>query len=568
MPLPPEVMARVDRIIAYHDASKLVPGQTPDPRLADAALRPSPYRIFKGLPQVVLPTNLLDEAVETLRLMSDGLEVLPQSLINPPHDLKTLASWLYMAAGLTCRSQQAGQVHWLRAAPSAGALYPCEIYVVAFSIDGLEPGLYHFCVKDFSLYRLRSGHDALAQIRRGRPDLEILKTMPGLLLVSTRLCRTAWNFGLRSYRYMAMDAGHQVESLVLAATGLGIRTMVRLHVNDRTTRELIGIAPDAPFDQLEPVQAFIAWAEKSPHPLAPPTQWTPPQALEPLARTAPIKGSFDIPQIVKVHDDCVAPGVGVQEVHPPHTEQSPVDLGSALSAGATTVEFPSASLSDPSPVEFESALSPGLSQMQSDSVPSGSALPLPPSLPLRQAMATRRSVRQFTSHSLSHDQLDTLCHVAFRGGTYYPLFPDGAHMALVRPFWFIHQVSGLTAGLWYYNLLEDRLLPVRQGNLRRELARSLPDPSLGQTAAAVCFMVAQLKQTMQKTSPDVYRLAHIEAGMASHRLYLAATSMKLGCCAIGAFYDDEVRQLLGIAQPGWEVIYGTAIGVPGIIPLP
>jgi SagB-type dehydrogenase family enzyme len=139
-------------------------------------------------------------------------------------------------------------------------------------------------------------------------------------------------------------------------------------------------------------------------------------------------------------------------------------------------------------------------------------------------------------------------------------------VALVRPFWFVHQVSGITAGLWYYNLLEERLLSVRHGDLRHELARALPEPTLGETAAAVCFMVAQFKPMLQRTSPDVYRLAHIEAGMAGHRLYLAATAMQLGCCAIGAFYDDEVHQLLGISQPGWEVIYGTAVGVPAIIP--
>ena len=529
MPLPPEVMARIDRIVAYHDASKLVRGQQPDHRLGDPALHPSPYRIFTGMPRVALPTHLLDEAVETLRLMSDSLDTLPESLKNPPHDLKTLASWLYMAAGLTCRSQQGDKVHWLRATPSAGAMYPCEIYVVAFSIDGLEPGLYHFCVKDFSLYQLRAGYDTLAQIKRGRPDLEVLKTMPGLLLVSTRLWRTAWNFGLRGYRYMAMDAGHLVESLVMAATGLGIRTMVRLHVNDRTARELIGITSDAPFEQLEPVQAFVAWAEQSPHPLMPPAVRMSPHALEPVARATPPGGSFEMPEIIKVHDDCVAPGVGVHEVHPPQTEQSPVEFNPAPPAGT---------------------------------------LPVSPSMPLRQTMAARRSIRQFTAQSLSREQLATVCRVTFRGGTHYPLFPEGSHMALVRPFWFVHHVSGLTAGLWYYNLLEDRLLPVRQGDLRRELGRALPGPTLGETPAAVCFMVAQLKQTMQRTSPDVYRLAHLEAGMASHRLYVAATSMKLGCCAIGAFYDDQVRQLLGIAQLGWEVIYGTAIGVPAIIPAP
>lgn len=530
MPLPPEVLSRVDRIIAYHQASKLRRGVPPaENRLGASELRPSPYRTFDGLPRIPLPTHVLDEPIETLRLLSDGMAALADSFHNPPHDLRTLASWLHMAYGLTCRIELDGHAHWVRAVPSAGALYPCEIYVAAFAIDGLEPGLYHFGVKDFSLYRLRSGYEVLAQMKRGRPDLEILKTMPGALLVSTQLWRTTWNYGARAYRYLTMDAGHLVENLVQAATGLGLRTMVRLHVNDRTMRELIGIPAAAPFEQLEPVQAFVAWAEEATHPLTPPSPRPAPHPLEPIVRKPLSAGAFQVSQVVQVHDDCTAPGVGVHEVHPPYTEQTPVDH---------------------------------------DGDKPGGSIAIPPSLPLRQTMASRRTIRSFSAQPISRDQLLLLSRFGFRGGTYYPLFPDGSHIAMVRPFWFINQVTAVTSGLWYYSPVDDRLVPMRHGDLRKDLARTLTDESLGATPAAVCVMVSEFKHTLSRTSPDVYRLAHLEAGMASQRLYLAATSMRLGCCAIGSFYDNELARLLGLHDTGWEVLYATAVGVPATMGQP
>jgi nitroreductase len=63
--------------------------------------------------------------------------------------------------------------------------------------------------------------------------------------------------------------------------------------------------------------------------------------------------------------------------------------------------------------------------------------------------------------------------------------------------------------------------------------------------------------------PDLYRLAHLEAGIAVQRIYLGANSLSMGCALLGDFYDDEVRKFLGLSHTGWEVIHAAAIGVPG-----
>src|SRR5207247_8877791 len=72
--------------------------------------------------------------------------------------LADLTALLYYSAGVTKKKTYAGGGEVLfRAAPSTGALYQTEVYVAAGRVDGLEPGLYHFCPGDFALRRPRAG---------------------------------------------------------------------------------------------------------------------------------------------------------------------------------------------------------------------------------------------------------------------------------------------------------------------------------------------------------------------------------------------------------------------------
>ena len=110
-----------------------------NPTVLDPTTKPTPYRCFEGWPSIALPTKLLDAPVPAVPLLSEGLGGVPDSHLHPPQDLRTLASWLFLADGLAAKSDVNANTQWLRTCPSSGGLYPYEIYVAAFSVDGLEP---------------------------------------------------------------------------------------------------------------------------------------------------------------------------------------------------------------------------------------------------------------------------------------------------------------------------------------------------------------------------------------------------------------------------------------------
>jgi SagB-type dehydrogenase family enzyme len=322
--LPHDIVERVERVLGYHQATKhtydSVRQITPKTNLSD---QPSPYRVFPGLPKVSLPTGLLDLPIASLALMREGVSALPESHVAPPQDLRTLATWLYMAYGVSADKRFGIYKYRLRTCPSASALFPCEIYVAALAIHDLEPGLYSFNPLEFTLTKLREGQDTLAQIKRGRPDLAFLKSVPAVLLVSTNFSRSAWKYHSRAYRVALEDAGHLMANLVTTANGLGISTMTRLQMNDSTMRELIGIAPDCDFGAFEAVQGMVVWGDEleSP-PEGSAERLPPPRKLPPIDRPPLSPQSLPYDLITQAHFDCMKPGIPIREIRPPLTELS------------------------------------------------------------------------------------------------------------------------------------------------------------------------------------------------------------------------------------------------------
>jgi SagB-type dehydrogenase family enzyme len=185
---------------------------------------------------------------------------------------------------------------------------------------------------------------------------------------------------------------------------------------------------------------------------------------------------------------------------------------------------------------------------------------IPGGHPLRRVLLTRQASLHFGPRGITRDHFIIINRTAFRGGAFFPLHPDGPHVALVRPFWLIHDVAGMDSGIWYYNPPTDEWTILRHGTFRREAYYlALEQQAFGQ-CSAVCFMTANLRYLMNVTGPDIYRLAHIEAGLVTNRLALSTEALDLAWFESGQVYDDEARTFLGIHQTGWEVLCAVAIG--------
>ncbi|MEN6575775.1 MAG: SagB/ThcOx family dehydrogenase [Phycisphaerales bacterium] len=178
-------------------------------------LRPEPYKSYPDSAKVVLPTfdpsepMTLDEALRRRKSIRDYRSA---SL-----SLGHLSYLLWASSGV----QRTEQGFEFRAAPSAGALFPIETYVVASEVRDLEPGVYHYGIRDHELEQIRAG-DTRRQIAAAALGQAMCAAAPAVFVWTAIFARAKWKYGERAYRYVYLDAGHIAENLALAAVSLNL----------------------------------------------------------------------------------------------------------------------------------------------------------------------------------------------------------------------------------------------------------------------------------------------------------------------------------------------------------
>ena len=113
----------------------------------------------------------------------------------------------------------------LRTVPSAGALYPLEVLVVAGAVKGLPAGIYRYRPLGHRLERVRQG-DHRREIARGALDQRWIAEAPMTILVVAVPSRTRARYGARAERYVHMEVGHAAQNLYLQAEALELGTTV------------------------------------------------------------------------------------------------------------------------------------------------------------------------------------------------------------------------------------------------------------------------------------------------------------------------------------------------------
>lgn len=148
-----------------------------------------------------------------------------------PVMLAELSQLLWAAQGMT---YQRG----LRTAPSAGALYPLEVYVVAGNVAGLPPGLYKYGREKHELLSLAKG-DRRNDLCNAALGQSSIRKAALVLVLSGVYERTTAKYGKRGIGYVHMEAGHAAQNVYLQTVPLQLGTVVIGAFQDEEVKRLL-----------------------------------------------------------------------------------------------------------------------------------------------------------------------------------------------------------------------------------------------------------------------------------------------------------------------------------------
>jgi SagB-type dehydrogenase family enzyme len=157
-----------------------------------------------------------------------------------PLSLAAVSQLLWAAQG---RTGPGGQ----RTAPSAGALYPLELHLVALRVEGLAPGAYRYRVP---LHALQAEPTPATAAPAAAPDLQqaaggqaAVGAAAAVVVFTAVETRSAGKYGTRAARYAAFEAGAAAQNLALQATALGLGSVVIGGLDEATLARALGLPP-------------------------------------------------------------------------------------------------------------------------------------------------------------------------------------------------------------------------------------------------------------------------------------------------------------------------------------
>ena len=448
---------------------------------------------------------------------------------------RRLSRLLIDSYGLTAKVMtQSGEPMYLRSAPSAGGLYPAEIYIISRGTSRLAPGLYNYQVRTHSLLRYWDTHpwQDLQAACFWHPALE---TTEMALVVSAIFERSAWRYQDRAYRRVFLDSGHLLGNLEIAGTLCDYRPHLIGGFADEAVNQLLYLD-----GKEESAIALLALADL----------FEVNQNLPPARSALPSPAHNDIDKIADgelltyLHQNSLIPfdaGFGQRE----QTESNPL-------------------LEKPSEDDEKSAVDkynfPFGITVSTKTQPMlwGENLSR-----LEDTLLKRRSTRRYASAALSQADLFALLDFTYHPEHYrlqdFDEQPDYFDLSLIETFVAVSKVETMEEGCYYYAPQAEELRQIRFNQFQEELHYLCLGQNLGRDAGVVIFHTANLAAAVDKYGDRAYRYLHMDAGHLGQRLNLAAVRRGLGVSGIAGFFDDQVNELLSI--PAAEaVLYITTVG--------
>lgn len=499
----------------YHERTKYNP-KTLTNRELDWSKQPVPFKEYRIGASFDLKPYLTNEP----------------GAIDKDQEWQRLSRLLFCSYGLTVKMMtMSGEPIYLRAAPSAGGLYPAEVYLISRGTPLLPAGLYNYQPQTHSLMHFWDSEvwSLLQAACFWHPTLDAAQ----LALVTTAVFyRSAWRYQDRAYRRVFLDTGHLLGNIELACA-----------INDYRPHLIGGFMDDAINRLLyldateEAALTIIALADlldvRQNLPLAPTALASKTQTDYPTIPDgellAYLHHASSIPEIPNppLLKDMVADRID-QTILP---QEDKYNFPFCLKVSTAT-----------SPIDWGEHL-----------------------VELETTILQRRSTRAYSGAALKLDELKALLDFTYQPQNYIDQgldrHPDYFDLGLIETFIAVSGVEGLEEGCYYYAPRAQELRQIRFKNFRRELHMLCLGQNLGRDAAVVLFHTADLAKAVAQYGDRAYRYLHMDSGHLGQRLNLAAIQLGLGVSGIAGFFDDEVNEVLGIPTDE-AVLYITTLGRP------
>jgi SagB-type dehydrogenase family enzyme len=178
--------------------------------------------------EIALPAPQLKSGVSLEEALQQRRSV--RAYANEPLTLEEIGQLFWAAQGVT-------QERGLRTAPSAGALYPLELYAAT------DEGLYHYVPQGHraQLRRVDGWRAALCQAALSQ---SAVCQAPVVFVVTAVYARTAGKYGERAERYVQLEAGHAAQNLLLQAVALDLAAVPVGAFSDEQVQAALGLPAD------------------------------------------------------------------------------------------------------------------------------------------------------------------------------------------------------------------------------------------------------------------------------------------------------------------------------------
>ncbi len=505
----------------YHDRTKYDPETLhTKAQSLDWSRQPSPFKAYK---------------IGVSFDLRSYLEERSEGIADPTEQFwHRLSRFLYYSYGITGVIRTLDEPHYLRAAPSAGGLYPAEVYLISRGTPLLPAGLYNYQARQHSLMHFWES-DVWTTLQSGCFWHPALETTQLALVVTGVFERSAWRYQDRAYRRIFLDSGHLLGNLALASSIQDFRTHAIVGFCDRTINNLLYLD-----DRQESTLAVLPLADLK-------------QLNQHLPRyETALKGETTRHYSSRIPDGQILEALHQVTEIPMHDRAVSWQCSEMDADRLDKYNFPFCLKIDMTsrPIDWQNeADHPGTNNLMG----------------LEETLINRRSTRGFSGADLTLNELKAVLDFTYHPEHYSDQAmdhaPDYCDLDRVETFIAVTGVTGLEPGCYYYAPHLQELRQIRFKNFRAELHFLCLGQELGRDAAAVVFHTADLAASIEQWGDRAYRYLHLDAGHLGQRLNLAAIRLRLGVSGIAGFFDDQVNEVLGIPEDE-AVLYITTLGRP------